>query len=54
MGLGHNADPALLMCGRPAPCRPDAFQSTTEHFFPLSAAEKARLLVLYPLNWKER
>jgi len=54
MGLGHNADPALLMCGRPAPCRPDAFQSATEHFFPLSAVEKARLLVLYPLNWKER
>jgi len=54
IGLGHNSDPALLMCGRPAPCRPDAFQSATEHFFPLSAAERARLLVLYPLAWKER
>jgi hypothetical protein len=22
IGLGHNSDPANLMCGRPAPCRP--------------------------------
>src|SRR5262249_30568814 len=22
LGLGHNADPAMLMCGRPAACRP--------------------------------
>jgi hypothetical protein len=54
IGLRHNADPSLLMCGRPAPFRPDAFQSTTEHFFPLSAAENARLLALYPLDWKAR
>ena len=48
LGLGHNSDPAMLMCGRPAPCRPDAFASSSEHFFPLTAAEKATLLVLYP------
>lgn len=48
LGLGHDADPTLLMCGRPAPCRPDAFRSDTEHFFPLSLAEKQRLLDLYP------
>jgi len=22
IGLGHNSDPTMLMCGRPAPCRP--------------------------------
>jgi hypothetical protein len=47
IGLGHNSDPALLMCGRPAPCRPDAFSSATEHFFPLSEAEKAALRAMY-------
>src|SRR5262249_51719123 len=48
LGLGHNSDPAMLMCGRPASCRPDAFASATEHFFPLTAAEKAMLIALYP------
>ena len=51
VGLGHDADPTLLMCGRPAPCRPDAFESATERFFPLSAAEKTQLLRLYPREW---
>jgi hypothetical protein len=37
-----------LMCGRPASCRPDAFASSTEHFFPLTTAEKAMLVALYP------
>ena len=36
IGLSHNADPTMLMCGRPAPCRPDAFQSYTKRFFPHS------------------
>jgi hypothetical protein len=27
IGLGHNSDPATLMCGRPAPCRPGLFRS---------------------------
>lgn len=27
IGLGHNNDAAKLMCGRPAPCRPDVFRS---------------------------
>jgi hypothetical protein len=27
IGLSHNADPTTLMCGRPAPCRPDLFAS---------------------------
>src|SRR5688572_16474202 len=36
IGLGHNADPSLLMCGRPAPCRPPDFASGTPRFFPLA------------------
>jgi hypothetical protein len=51
VGLQHNEDPTLLMCGRPASCRPDAFQSETPMFFPLSVNERNRLLVLYPKNW---
>jgi len=54
LGLGHNADPTMLMCGRPAPCRPDAFQSDTARFFPLTDEEKARLIRLYPTNWPSR
>ena len=42
------------MCGRPAPCRPDAFTSDTPHFFSLSAAEKDRLQKLYPSDWVAR
>jgi hypothetical protein len=29
IGLAHNSDPTMLMCGRPAPCRPMEFQSAT-------------------------
>jgi len=54
VGLEHNEDPTLLMCGRPASCRPDAFQSETPRFFPLSINERNRLLVLYPKNWTPR
>ncbi len=52
IGLPHDDDPKLLMCGRPAPCRPDAFRSDVPRFFPLSAAEKDRLRGLYPSDWK--
>jgi hypothetical protein len=54
IGLGHNSDPTMLMCGRPAPCRPDAFASPTARFFPLSSEEKALLLARYPANWRGR
>ena len=54
VGLPHNDDPKLLMCGRPAPCRPDVFQSDTPHLFPLSPAEKDRLRALYPPSWAAR
>jgi hypothetical protein len=50
IGLAHNSDPTMLMCGRPAPCRPMAFQSATEHYFSLTSDEKALLLQLYPLT----
>jgi len=52
IGLGHNSDPSLLMCGRPAPCRPYLFASPTPRYFPLSAAERAKLLGMYPAGWK--
>jgi hypothetical protein len=54
IGLDHNRDPQLLMCGRPAPCRPDAFESTSPRIFPLSEEERSRLLDLYPRNWPLR
>ncbi len=54
IGLGHNSDPAMLMCGRPAPCRPDGFASPSEHFFPLTADERTLLLRLYPPDWRPR
>lgn len=43
LGLEHNSDPATLMCGRPAACRPDTFISWRPHFFPLTSGEKAQL-----------
>ena len=52
IGLGHNGDPAMLMCGRPASCRPDVFASPTPHYFPLTANEKAELLRMYPVSWR--
>jgi hypothetical protein len=52
IGLPHNSDPAMLMCGRPAPCRPDAFASSSAHYFPLSGADRAKLLAMYPAGWK--
>ena len=51
IGLGHNNDPTKLMCGRPASCRPDAFRSNTEMYFPLTEIEKAYLLKIYPPTW---
>ena len=52
IGIGHNANPALLMCGRPAPCRPGLFASQTPRYFPLSEEERSRLLGMYPPGWK--
>jgi len=52
MGLGHNGDPKLLMCGRPAPCRPAEFQSREPRMFPVAEPELQQLLRMYPGNWK--
>lgn len=54
IGLGHNADPKLLMCGRPAPCRPSAFRSDEPRMFPLTEDEKGQLLGMYSSDWKPR
>jgi Matrixin len=48
LGLQHNSDPATLMCGRPASCRPAAFISDQPRMFPLTAADVARLREMYP------
>jgi hypothetical protein len=52
IGLGHNNDRTKLMCGRPAPCRPEEFRSSVARFFPLSEEEKTFLLKLYPASWR--
>jgi hypothetical protein len=54
IGLRHNSDPTMLMCGRPASCRPDAFTDQTERFFPLTDGEKATLRAMYPADWPAR
>ena len=43
LGLRHNSDPATLMCGRPATCRPNLFRSDTKRFFPLTDADRQSL-----------
>jgi len=52
IGLGHNNNPAYLMCGRPASCRPITFRSEVQRYFPLLEEEKQTLLKLYPPTWK--
>jgi len=52
IGLGHNADPKFLMCGRPAACRPPDFASTELRMFPLTDGERQELLALYPRGWR--
>jgi hypothetical protein len=54
IGLGHNSDSTKLMCGRPAPCRPQLFQSDAPRFFPLTDDEKRALGTMYPIGWKPR
>jgi len=53
IGLGHNADPAMLMCGRPADCRPDVFTANEPRYFPLTEHERANLRRMYPATWRE-
>ena len=48
LGLDHNENPATLMCGRPAPCRPAAFASDMPRFFPLTADDDAHLRSRWP------
>jgi hypothetical protein len=52
IGLGHNNDPTKLMCGRPAPCRPNLFRSGEPRVFPLTDDEKRQLVSMYPAAWK--
>jgi hypothetical protein len=52
IGLPHNDDPTTLMCGRPAPCRPELFVAKDAKYFPLSEVDKSRLLRMYPPSWR--
>jgi hypothetical protein len=52
IGLGHNSNPTMLTCGRPASCRPNLFASSNESYFPLTAEEKAMLRTMYPADWQ--
>ena len=54
LGLGHNGDPTMLMCGRPAPCRPHLFRSDEPRLFPLTDEERAQLFRMYPSTWRPR
>jgi hypothetical protein len=54
IGLGHNSDPSMLMCGRPAPCRPALFRSDEPRMFPLTDDERRQLLTMYPSKWKSQ
>jgi hypothetical protein len=48
LGLDHNGDSTMLMCGRPAPCRPAVFASERARFFPLTAADDRWLRERWP------
>ena len=48
LGLVHNADSTTLMCGRPAPCRPAAFASSSARFFPLTKPDEQRIRDRWP------
>jgi len=54
IGLRHNSDPAMLMCGRPSTCRPGLFRSDQPRMFPLRDDEKRFVLSMYPSQWKAR
>ena len=54
IGLGHNSDATKLMCGRPWPCRPNAFRSAEPRMFPLTDEEREQLRSMYPGAWKPR
>jgi hypothetical protein len=54
IGFGHNSNPAMLMCGRPASCRPALWASQTPRYFPLSSDDRSRLLAMYPPGWKSQ
>jgi hypothetical protein len=48
IGLGHNADRTMLMCGRPAPCGPPDYFHERPHIFPITDAERRMLRFMYP------
>jgi hypothetical protein len=50
IGLGHNSEPATLMCGGGARC----YSKTADKgFLPLTRGDRLRLLEMYPPGWRE-
>jgi len=54
IGLQHNDAPESLMCGAPAPCSVNRFESTRAHHFPLTLHDDNALVRWYPQTWKAR
>jgi putative ABC transport system substrate-binding protein len=55
IGLSPNADPTTLMCGPPfggGLCLPRRFASDRTEYFPLTEADKAEILRMYPKSWQ--
>ena len=52
LGLGHNDDATSLMCGGTARC--GGLRFPNNGFAPLTNAEKAKLLEMYPPSWQPR
>jgi hypothetical protein len=52
IGLSPNADPSTLMCGPPVDCGPARFASDSPKYFPLTEADKAEILRMYPKSWQ--
>ena len=50
VGLDHNDDATSLMCGGTDRCRHSRFPNNG--FAPLTSADKAKLLEMYPPNWQ--
>jgi hypothetical protein len=52
IGLGHNDGATSLMCGGTARC--GGLRFPNDGFVPLTSAEKAKLLEMYPPSWQPR
>ena len=52
IGLGHNNDPARMMCGLPADCELERLQFSPGRFLPLTDGEVEFLKRVYHTGWQ--